>query len=101
MPLYTYRREDGTTFDIRQSFSDEPLKTDPDSGQSVIRIVQPTQVIFKGSGFYVNDSRGKSNSTLNPPKKAEGETKESKSEAAPAATAEATKSPPATPAAAD
>jgi putative FmdB family regulatory protein len=101
MPLYTYRREDGTTFDIRQSFSDEPLKTDPESGQSVVRIVQPTQVIFKGSGFYVNDSRGKSNSTLNPPKKAEGETK---AEATPAATAtaEAPKSPPpASPAAAD
>jgi putative FmdB family regulatory protein len=67
MPLYTYRREDGTTFDIRQSFSDEPLKVDPATGQPVTRIVQAAGIIFKGSGFYVNDSKGKS-STMTPPK---------------------------------
>jgi predicted nucleic acid-binding Zn ribbon protein len=90
MPLYTYRREDGTTFDIRQGFHDEPLTIDPQTGQNVVRVVQPAQIIFKGSGFYVNDSRGKSNSTINSPKKAEGSEKSDsapKSEAAPAASA--------------
>jgi predicted nucleic acid-binding Zn ribbon protein len=71
MPLYTYRREDGTTFDIRQGFHDEPLTIDPHTGQSVVRVVQPAPIIFKGSGFYVNDSRGKTNSTINSPKKSE------------------------------
>ena len=65
MPLYTYRREDGTTFDYRQKFLDEPLTVDPVTGQRVVRVVQPASVIFKGSGFYVNDSKSASRSTLN------------------------------------
>jgi putative FmdB family regulatory protein len=65
MPTYTYRREDGTTFDLRQSFSDEPLTTDPETGQAVVRVVQAAPVIFKGSGFYVNDSRGKTSTAIN------------------------------------
>ena len=71
MPLYTYRREDGTTFDLRQSFSDDPLTKDPETGQAVVRVVQAAPIIFKGSGFYVNDPRGKSNSTLTSAPKAE------------------------------
>lgn len=56
MPVYTYRREDGTTFDIRQQFLDDPLETCPTTGQAVARVIQPAGIIFKGSGFYVNDS---------------------------------------------
>lgn len=56
MPIYTYRREDGTTFDLRQKFLDEPLMTCPTTGQAVARVIQPAGIIFKGSGFYVNDS---------------------------------------------
>lgn len=55
MPVYTYRREDGTTFDIRQTFRDEPLGVCPTTGQAVARVIQPAGIIFKGSGFYVND----------------------------------------------
>lgn len=58
MPVYMYRREDGTTFEYRQKFSDEPLTVDPDTGQNVVRVVQSAGIIFKGSGFYVNDSKG-------------------------------------------
>ena len=65
MPVYTYRREDGTTFDLKQSFNDEPLKTDPHTGQAVTRVVQAAGVIFKGSGFYINDSKGGSRSSSN------------------------------------
>jgi predicted nucleic acid-binding Zn ribbon protein len=67
MPVYTYRREDGTTFDIRQSFNDEPLKVDPQTGQRVNRVVQNAGVIFKGSGFYVNDSKNASKKSLTTP----------------------------------
>lgn len=90
MPLYTYRREDGTTFDIRQSFSDDPLKVDPATGQSVTRIVQAAGIIFKGSGFYVNDSKGKS-STMTPPKS--GSENKSDASAAPAAESKKESSP--------
>ncbi|MFW5690970.1 MAG: FmdB family zinc ribbon protein [Chloroflexota bacterium] len=59
-----YRREDGSTFTIRQKFSDDPLTVDPETGQMVQRIVQSAGIIFKGAGFYVNDSRG-SKASLN------------------------------------
>ncbi len=90
MPLYTYRREDGTLFDIKQSFSDEPLTVDPETGQAVVRVVQAAPVIFKGSGFYVNDSRGKTNSTLSsPPKSDSGKNTGSDTASSAAATAAA------------
>ena len=64
MPVYTYRREDGTTFEIKQRFLDDPLQVDPETGQHVVRIVQPAGIIFKGSGFYVNDSKNASKASL-------------------------------------
>lgn len=70
MPLYTYRREDGSTFDYRQSFGDDPLTTCPTTGQTVSRVIHAAGIVFKGSGFYVNDSKGSksslSSSTPNP-----------------------------------
>jgi predicted nucleic acid-binding Zn ribbon protein len=65
MPVYTYRREDGTTFDIRQKFTDAPLAVDPETGQKVVRLVQRAGVIFKGSGFYVTDNKSSSNGNGN------------------------------------
>lgn len=62
MPVYTYRREDGTTFDFRQKFRDNPLDTCPTTGQPVSRVIHPAGIIFKGSGFYVNDAKKASNS---------------------------------------
>jgi predicted nucleic acid-binding Zn ribbon protein len=71
MPLYTYRREDGTTFDYRQKFLDDPLTVDPETGQPVVRVIQPVGVVFKGSGFYVNDSKNASHSTISGSTKSE------------------------------
>jgi putative FmdB family regulatory protein len=55
MPIYEYRRPDGTTFEIQQSFSDEPLKVDPETGVPVERVLHPPAVHFKGKGFYNTD----------------------------------------------
>src|ERR1700730_15127136 len=55
MPIYEYRRPDGTTFEIQQSFSDEPLKVDPESGVPVERVLHAPAVHFKGKGFYNTD----------------------------------------------
>lgn len=62
MPVYTYRRADGSTFDLRQKFLDEPLTSCPTTGQVVSRVIQPAGIIFKGSGFYVNDNNKANNS---------------------------------------
>jgi putative FmdB family regulatory protein len=73
MPVYTYRREDGTTFDYRQKFSDDPLARDPETGQRVRRVVQAAGVIFKGSGFYVTDhGKGASKAAVTSPAKSSG-----------------------------
>jgi putative FmdB family regulatory protein len=55
MPIYEYRRPDGTTFELQQSFSDEPLKVDPDTGVPVERVLHAPAVHFKGKGFYNTD----------------------------------------------
>jgi putative FmdB family regulatory protein len=55
MPIYEYRRPDGTTFEIVQSFSDDPLTVDPDSGVQVQRVLHAPAVHFKGKGFYNTD----------------------------------------------
>jgi putative FmdB family regulatory protein len=96
MPIYTYRREDGTTFDVKQRFVDEPLTVDPESGQRVSRVVQAAGVIFKGSGFYINDSKSSSKSTMSTPPKKDGETK-TETPAAPAAKTETTSTASTTP----
>lgn len=59
MPVYEYRcRSCGVRFEVSQAFTDEPLSTCHVCGGTVKRVVgRGTGVIFKGSGFYVTDSR--------------------------------------------
>ncbi len=55
MPIYEYRRPDGTTFEVMQSFSDEPLTEDPETGVPVERVFRPPAIHFKGKGFHNTD----------------------------------------------
>jgi putative FmdB family regulatory protein len=55
MPIYEYRRPDGTTFELRQSFSEDALTVDPDTGVPVERVLHAPAVHFKGKGFYNTD----------------------------------------------
>jgi putative FmdB family regulatory protein len=55
MPIYEYRRPDGTTFELQQSFSEEALTVDPDTGVAVERVLHAPAVHFKGKGFYNTD----------------------------------------------
>jgi putative FmdB family regulatory protein len=55
MPIYEYRRPDGTTFEIHQPFSDESLTHDPETGVKVVRVLHAPAVHFKGKGFYNTD----------------------------------------------
>lgn len=66
MPLYEYLCQScGLRFERRQHFTEPPVKTCPDCGGDVVRLIQPAGIIFKGSGFYVTDNRSKS-STATP-----------------------------------
>jgi putative FmdB family regulatory protein len=59
MPTYEYECTScGNNFEAFQSMSDEPIKVCPACGQKVRRLINGgTGVIFKGSGFYINDSK--------------------------------------------
>ncbi|HID89209.1 MAG TPA: zinc ribbon domain-containing protein, partial [Anaerolineae bacterium] len=49
MPLYAYEcKVCGVRFERRQRFSDEPIRTCPECGGPVHRLVQPVGIIFKG-----------------------------------------------------
>lgn len=85
MPTYEYKREDGTTFEVLQSMSEEPLKVCPTTGQPVKRMISGgTGLLFKGSGFYVTDyknGKGKEKNGSSTPKGDAAESKPSTSEA--------------------
>jgi len=64
MPVYTYRCEAcGVQFERHQSFNDAPLKTCPECRKKSLRkVITPTRIIFKGSGFYATDHKSPSGS---------------------------------------
>ena len=70
MPVYAYRCDScGVQFERTQRFSDDPVSVCPEcEHQAVTRLIQPAGIIFKGSGWYVKDSKG-SNLAGKPAKK--------------------------------
>ena len=78
MPIYAYECNDcGVRFERHQSFSDDPIAICPECHGDVHRLIQPAGIIFKGSGFYVNDSRG-SKKNLSGSSKTDTESKKTK-----------------------
>ncbi|WP_347353552.1 FmdB family zinc ribbon protein [Intrasporangium sp.] len=68
MPTYSYAcRSCGHAFDIRQSFSDDPLLMCPRCGELQLRkVIYPVGISFKGSGFYRTDSKSSAKSHAAP-----------------------------------
>lgn len=58
MPLYDYRCSAcAVVREHRQKISDEPIRECPDCGGEYKRIITSVGIIFKGSGFHINDYR--------------------------------------------
>jgi putative FmdB family regulatory protein len=58
MPTYEYLCQScGARFEAWQKMSDDPIDTCPTCGNHVRRIIFPVGLVFKGSGFYINDTR--------------------------------------------
>lgn len=55
MPIYEYRRPDGSTFEIEQRMSEDALTEDPETGVPVERVLHPVAIHFKGKGFHNTD----------------------------------------------
>jgi predicted nucleic acid-binding Zn ribbon protein len=63
MPTYTYKREDGSVFEIEQRITADALGTCPTTGQAVTRVITGgSGLVFKGSGFYLTDYARKKSS---------------------------------------
>jgi len=60
MPTYDYAcTECGDRTEVVRSFSDEPPTTCTVCGGPLRKVFSPVGIVFKGSGFYRTDSRGK------------------------------------------
>jgi putative FmdB family regulatory protein len=58
MPTYEYQcKTCGHQFEQVQRFSDPPLTECPKCSGQIRRVIFPAGVIFKGSGWYITDSR--------------------------------------------
>ena len=81
MPIYEYEcLACKHRFERSQRFSDAPLTECPECGGAVRRVIFPAGVVFKGSGWYITDSRKTDSSSTGPGKveskgDAKGETK--------------------------
>src|SRR4051794_7798196 len=83
MPIYTYECENcGQRFDAKQSFSDSTLTVCPNCEGHIHRVIQPVGVVFKGSGFYVTDSKAKQNLATTNTKKDDAKPAEAGSDSA-------------------
>jgi len=59
MPTYDYKcKKCGNIFEVFQKITDDPVKTCPECGGEVYRLISGgVGIIFKGNGFYVTDNK--------------------------------------------
>lgn len=64
MPTYQYQcTECGEGLEAVQKFTDDALTECPSCGGRLKKVFSAVGIVFKGSGFYRNDSRGSSSSS--------------------------------------
>lgn len=64
MPLYDYQcSKCQHVVEVRHGFDDTYADACPQCGGAMKRLINPAPIIFKGSGFYVTDSRKKESSS--------------------------------------
>jgi len=58
LPLYDYRcRACSKVTEVRHGFGDVHQDACPECGGELARVFSPAGIVFKGSGFYLTDSR--------------------------------------------
>ncbi|MBX3069941.1 MAG: zinc ribbon domain-containing protein [Thermomicrobiales bacterium] len=95
MPTYHYRcTECNYSFDQFQKFSEDALTVCPECQGLIKRVVQPVGIVFKGSGWYITDSRKSGSGESKSTSSTNGSTSQSsKSESKPAASETKTAEP--------
>src|SRR5580704_7807562 len=80
MPLYEYKCQScGKIFEVIQKFADEPLKTHPECGGVVEKVISAPAFHLKGTGWYATDY-GKGNGKAARSEESKSEAKSEKSE---------------------
>jgi putative FmdB family regulatory protein len=80
VPTYQYAcTECGERLEAVQSFSDPALTECPNCHGKLRKVFNSVGVVFKGSGFYRNDSRAGAGSTSGAPNESKSESKTSES----------------------
>lgn len=73
MPTYQYACTDcGEPLEVVQKFSDDPLTECPACGGHLRKVFSAAAIVFKGSGFYRNDSRAPAKSETKSEAKKDG-----------------------------
>jgi putative FmdB family regulatory protein len=84
MPTYEYACQDcGEHLEVVQSFKEEPLTMCGACGGRLRKVFSAAGIIFKGSGYYVTDSRAKKSGASKPGDKSDakpGEKSDAKAE---------------------
>ncbi|WP_329384442.1 FmdB family transcriptional regulator [Streptomyces sp. NBC_01351] len=92
MPTYQYQcTECGEGLEAVQKFTDDALTVCPSCDGRLKKVFSAVGIVFKGSGFYRNDSRGASSSST-PASKPASSTSTTSTAAAPAASSSSTSS---------
>jgi putative FmdB family regulatory protein len=64
VPTYDYKcKACRHSFEVRKAFHEDPSAVCPVCGQEAQKMFVPVPIVFKGSGFYVNDHRDAGKST--------------------------------------
>ncbi|MFF7968271.1 FmdB family zinc ribbon protein [Streptomyces sp. NPDC007903] len=80
MPTYQYQCKDcGEGLEAVQKFTDDALTECPNCGGPLKKVFSAVGIVFKGSGFYRNDSRGASSSSSPAAKSSGSSSSDSKS----------------------
>ena len=85
MPVYVYRCAScGHQFERHQFFHDDPLRICPSCRKKTLKkVITPTKVIFKGSGFYSTDNKSSSGNNSSSASKSSDGKSEKKEESKP------------------
>lgn len=73
LPRYDYECEAGHSFELKQSFVSEPVADCPICGIVASRKFSAVPIVFKGSGWYVNDYGKKGSSSTSTASRDDGD----------------------------
>jgi putative FmdB family regulatory protein len=92
LPTYEYHcPKCDATYDMRQGFDAETTQTCEQCGKGIAkRVLHAPPVVFKGSGWYVTDSKGKSSARTGSHNESDGASADSPSESTESKPAEST-----------